>query len=402
MDPENGARKLNRRNFLALGTAGLAAATLAGDSHLVQAAETRGQPPTQTGLAGKKIAVLGTGAIGSSVASELTRTGQDVWLIDQWPAHVEAMKSNGLHIKMPEGDLRVKVRAMHLCEVCAFKQQFDVVFLTCKSPDSHWLAEFIKPHLATNGVLVSLQNSLNDEWIAPIVGYERDVASVVELSAELWEPGVVERHTSPAKTWFALGELHGRVTPRVQELAEILSPAGKTEVKPNIWGGKWSKLTVNCMYMPITGILRISDWDVAQNPRLLELAIRLGRECLQVGVASGYQVEPIFGMSAEEMLGATDEMLKRTLLTLFAHIGQKKAINAFLQDVIKGRPTEVHELNGLVVAKGRAAGIPTPLNQEITQIVEQIEAGQLGFGPENLGRVESLLYAKPAAAGRSF
>jgi ketopantoate reductase len=107
-------------------------------------------------------------------------------------------------------------------------------------------------------------------------------------------------------------------------------------------------------------------------------------------------------MSAEEMLGATDEVLKRTLLTLFAHIGQKKAINAFLQDVIKGRPTEVHQLNGLVVAKGRAASIATPLNQEITQIVEQIEAGQLGFGPENLGRVEGLLQAKRAAAGQIY
>ena len=78
---------------------------------------------------GKKIAVLGTGAIGSSVASELTRAGEDVWLIDQWPAHVEAMKSGDLHIKMKDGDLRIKVRAMHLCEVCSCKQRFDIVFL---------------------------------------------------------------------------------------------------------------------------------------------------------------------------------------------------------------------------------------------------------------------------------
>ncbi len=116
MDQENGARKLNRRNFLALGAAGLAATTLAGGSPLVRAAETNGPPPTQGGLLGRKIAVLGTGAIGSSVASELTRAGEDVWLIDQWPAHVEAMKSNGLHIKMAEGDLHIKVQAMHLCQ----------------------------------------------------------------------------------------------------------------------------------------------------------------------------------------------------------------------------------------------------------------------------------------------
>lgn len=342
---------------------------------------------------GKRIAILGTGAIGSSVGSELTRAGEDVCLIDQWPAHVEAMKAKGLHIQMVDGDLKIPVRALHLCEVATLKHQFDIVLLTCKSPDSQWLAQFIKPHLKSDGVLVSLQNSLNDEWIAPIIGYERDVAAVIELAAELWEPGVVKRHTSPAKTWFALGEMHGRVTPRVQELARILAPVARTEVKPNIWGGKWSKLSVNSMSMAVSGILRISDWEISQMPDLLELCMRLGRECLQVGAANGYQMEPIIGMSAEDMLGASDEALKKTLLTLFSHIGQK-SINAMLQDLIKGRTTEIRHMNGLVAAKGRAAGVPTPLNDEIVRMVEQIEAGERPLGRANLEHLESLVQAK--------
>jgi 2-dehydropantoate 2-reductase len=345
---------------------------------------------------GKRIAVLGTGAIGSSVGADLTRTGEDVWLIDQWPAHVEAMKSKGLHITMADGDLHVQVRALHLCEVCSLKQKFDLVLLTCKSPDSIWLAQFIKPYFAPGGFLVSLQNSLNDEWVAPIVGYERDVACVVELAGELWDPGIGKRHTSPARTWFGPGELHGRLTPRVQELARILSAVGKTEIKTNVWGGKWSKLTVNCMSQAISGILRISDWEIAQKPDLQQLCILLGRECLEVGFALGYQIEPIFGMTAEEMRGSTDETLKRILLTLFSHIGQK-SINSFLQDLIKGRPTEVHHMNGLVAAKGRAVGIPTPLNDEIVRIVEQIEAGQLAFGRENIDRLEALVHATSSA-----
>jgi 2-dehydropantoate 2-reductase len=64
---------------------------------------------------GKRIAVLGTGAIGSSVGADMTRAGHDVWLVDQWPEHVEVMRSKGLHITMPEGDLDIKVRALHLC-----------------------------------------------------------------------------------------------------------------------------------------------------------------------------------------------------------------------------------------------------------------------------------------------
>jgi len=347
---------------------------------------------------GKRIAVLGTGAIGSSVGADLTRAGQDVWLIDQWPEHVEVMRTTGLHVAMAEGDLDIKVRALHLCEVASLKQQFDIVFLTSKSPDTHWLVEFIKPHLAPTGALVSVQNSLNDEWIAPIIGYQRDVGCVVELAAQILGPGNVKRRTGPTKAWFAVGELHGRVTPRAKEIAEILSASGKTEVTSNIWGAKWSKLIVNTMGHAVAAILQGTDLEVSENPKLLQLGIALGRECLDVGLALGYRIEPVFGLTAEEMAGAPDEVLKRILVTLCSHIGNHT--NSFLQDLTKGRPTEVHHMNGLIVSKGREVGIPTPFNEEITGIVEQIEKGELKFGREHLERLENLVSTKKAAAAR--
>jgi len=348
---------------------------------------------------GKKMAVLGAGAIGSSVGADLTRAGHDVCLIDQWPEHIEVMKSKGLHISMPEGEFDTQVRALHLCELAALKPQYDIVFLASKSPDTCWLTNFIKPYLRPTGVLVSLQNSLNDEWIAPLIGYQRDVASVVELAAQTLAPGVVKRRTGPAKAWFALGEMHGRITPRVQELAQILSAAGKTETTTNIWGAKWSKLIVNTMSHAIAAILRGVESDVVENPKLFQLGVALGKECLDVGLSLGYRVEPVFGLTTEDMMGAPEEMLKRILLTLCAHIG--KHTNSFLQDILKGRPSEVYYMNGLVAAKGREAGIPTPFNDEITSIVEQIESGQLACGPEHLGRLENLMSSKQAVAARA-
>ncbi|MGA2990515.1 MAG: 2-dehydropantoate 2-reductase [Candidatus Korobacteraceae bacterium] len=346
---------------------------------------------------GKRIAILGAGAIGSSVGADMTRAGQDVWLIDQWPEHVEAMKSKGLHIIMPEGDLDIKVQALHLCEVASLKKPFDIVFLTSKSPDTVWLTHFIKPHLAPTGVLVSLQNSLNDEWIAPIIGYQRDVPSVVELAAQILGPGNVRRRTGPTKAWFGLGEMHGRVTPRVKELAGILGVAGKTEIISNIWGAKWSKLIVNTMSHAVAAILRDTEPVVIENPKLFELGIALGRECLEVGTALGYQVEPVFGLSAADMMGDPEKFLKCILETLCKHIG--KHTNSFLQDILKGRPSEVYYMNGLVAAKGREAGIPTPFNDEITSIVEQIERGEMTVGPEHLSRLENLVSSKRASAG---
>ncbi len=342
----------------------------------------------------RDMAILGTGAIGSSIGADLTRAGHPVILIDQWPAHVEAMKTQGLKVLMLEEELVVPVQAVHFCELASLKRVFDIVLLTAKSYDTEWMVHLIKPYLKSNGVVVSVQNSLNDEWIAPIIGYARDIASVIELSAEILRPGVVRRHTPPTRTWFALGELHGRVTPRVREIAALLSAAGRTEVSTNIWGAKWTKLTVNSMYQGISGILGIPDWELAENPKILELCIRLGRECFEVGVNLGYRMEPIFGMTAEEVKGSTDEVLKKNLLTLLSHIG-KNSRNSVLQDHLKGRRTEVSLMNGLVAQKGREAGIPTPLNEAITSLTDQIERGMLKSGLENLPIIEKLIAAFP-------
>lgn len=338
------------------------------------------------------MAILGTGSIGSCVGADLTKGGHNVVLIDQWPAHIEAMKAQGLRIFMTSSgeELHTPVQAIHICEVCTLQHQFDIVFLTAKSYDTRWMVEFIKPYLKRDGVLVSLQNSLNDEWIAPIIGYERDIGGVVELSAKMFEPGLVKRNTDHSHTWFALGELHGRVTPRVQEVAEILRAVGKTEVTTNIWGAKWTKLVLNCMFMAVCGILGILDWEVTQNPQLLELCIKLGKESMHVGTTLGYRLEPIFGLSVEDFLGSTDEVLKKTLMALISTIG-KKSLNCILQDHLKGRRSEVEFLNGLVVRKGREAKVPTPLNEAITSLDKQIEQGMLKPDRSNLPLLEKLI-----------
>ncbi len=337
-------------------------------------------------------AILGTGSIGSCVGADLTKAGHNVVLIDQWPAHVEAMKTQGLRITMTSSgeELHIPVQAVHICDVCTLQHHFDIVFLTAKSYDTRWMVEFIKPYLKLDGVLVSLQNSLNDEWIAPIIGYERDIGGVVELSAKMFEPGLVKRNTDHSHTWFALGELHGRVTPRVQEIAEILRAVGTTEVTTNIWGAKWTKLVVNCMFMAICGILGILDWEVTQNPQLLELSIKLGKESMHVGTTLGYRMEPIFGLSVEDFLGSTDEVLKKTLMALISNIG-KESLNCILQDHLKGRRSEVEFLNGLVVRKGREAKVPTPLNEAITSLDKQIEQKMLIPDLSNLPLLEKLI-----------
>ena len=337
----------------------------------------------------KKMLVLGTGAIGSCIGADLARAGHDVLLVDQWPAHVEAMKTSGIRTATAAEEHLTSVRAVHLCEVCGLRQLFDIVFLTAKSYDTVWLVHFIKPYLKSGGVLVSIQNSLNDEWIAPIIGRERDVGCVIELSAEIFVPGVVQRNTDRSRTWFAVGELDGRMTPRLQAIAHILSAAGKAETTDNVWGAKWSKLAVNCMTQAAIGILGVHEWEATHIPELFDLCIRLGRECVQVGAKLGYAMEPIFGLNAEAFMDSSDGALKNMLKTLISHIG-KSARNSMLQDHLKGRKSEVDLLNGLVVQKGRQAGMPTPLNEQMVLLTRRIELGTLKPDRSNLAMLEKL------------
>jgi 2-dehydropantoate 2-reductase len=337
-----------------------------------------------------KMAVLGTGAIGSSVGADLTKAGYDVMLIDQWPAHVDAMKADGLRVSMADEDLHTPVNAIHICELATLTDPFDIIFLTAKSYDSCWMTELIKPHLKPDGVLVSLQNSLNDELIAPIIGPTRDVGCVVELSAEVFEPARVKRNTTHDGTWFAVGELHGRITPRAEKLARILSCVGKTDITTNIWGAKWTKLIANSMLQAPIGVLGLYEQEATDIPEVFDFCIQLGHEAMAVGTALGYTVEAIYGLSADEFIGSTDEVLKKNLRTLVSHMG-KEARNSVLQDHLKGRYSEVDQLNGLVVKKGKEAGVPTPLNETVTALTRQIQKGDLNPDRSNLELLNKLL-----------
>jgi 2-dehydropantoate 2-reductase len=330
----------------------------------------------------RKIAVLGAGAIGSSVSADLTRAGYDITVIDQWPAQVETLRSAGLHIQMADGDVRVPIRAMHLCDLASSNLEFDIVLLAVKSYDCRWLAEFIRPYLKTDGVLVGVMNGMNDDALAAIVGRNRTVGCVVELSAEIFTPGLVQRNTTHKGTWFSVGELDGYFTERVKEIQSIMSHVGRCDVTNNIYGAKWTKLIANSMTMGPHGLLGLRNGEAAVLPGMADIAVALGRESLAVGAASGYRIEPIFGLRADEFAGSSDENLVTARNTLMHHVGGRSR-TAPIHDHIKGRRSEMEFITGLVSRKGRELGIPTPFNDAVRELDRRINAGEIPMDPSN-------------------
>jgi 2-dehydropantoate 2-reductase len=344
---------------------------------------------------GRKIAVLGAGAIGSSVSADLTKAGYDVTVIDQWPAQVEALKATGLHIQVADGDVKVPIRAYHLCDLASANLEFDIVFLAVKSYDHRWLAEFIKPYLRSDGVLVGVMNGMNDDSIASIVGRNRTVGCCIELSAEIFTPGLVQRNTTHQGTWFAVGELDGLLTPRVKEIQAILSNVARCEVSGNIYGTKWTKLVANTMTMGPHGLLGLRNGEAVAIPGMADIAMGIGRESLAVGAALGYRIEPIFGLRADEFAGTGDENLATTRDALMRHVGSRSR-TAPIHDHIKGRKSEMEFITGIVSRKGRELGIPTPFNDAVLEIDGRINRGEIGMDPSNF----ALLKEKITAATR--
>ncbi len=337
---------------------------------------------------GKRIVFVGAGAIGGYVGGHLTRAGHDVTLIDPWPEHVERMRSHGLELSgVTEAERHtVKVNALHVTEVQRLSRErpVDIAFVCVKSYDTDWATLLIRQYLAPDGFVVSLQNCINEERIAVLVGWGRTTGCIASLiAAELHGPGRVKR-TVPMggerHTVFRVGEPHGRVTPRVQEVAELLQSVDSAKVTSNLWGERWSKLVVNSMRNGLSAATGLygNQRDTAEGPRWL--SIRLGSQAVRVGQALGYSLERMLGMEPETLAlageGHRDALAGITDILLE---GVKKRADdqrpSMAQDIAKGRRTETDFINGYVGARGAEIGVEAALHNRMNELVKQVERG---------------------------
>ncbi|MSQ63079.1 MAG: 2-dehydropantoate 2-reductase [Betaproteobacteria bacterium] len=349
---------------------------------------------------GKRIAIVGAGALGGYVGGSLAHLGHDVTLIDPWPEHVETIRARGLELDgvTPEEKFDVKkAKTLHLTEVQSLaKAPVDVAMVAMKSYDTAWASTLIQPYLAADGFVVSLQNCLNEETIAGIVGWGRTVGVVASIiSVDLYEAGRIRRTVAKGgdkHTVFRVGEPHGRVTRRVEELAEWLRGIDSSKVTTNLWGERWSKLVQNGMGNGVSAATGLSLADCSRNDAIRRFQIRLAGEGVRVGHALGYQMEKIRGLEPERLALAA-EGDAAALAEADAALTPKAGANpradiqrpSMAQDIRKGRRTEIDAMNGFIALKGAAAGVPAPSHVRLTEIVTRVERGELKPSPALLG-----------------
>src|SRR5688500_8289371 len=189
---------------------------------------------------GKRIVVVGAGAIGGYAGGHMTRAGHDVTLVDAWPEHVEYMRKHGIQISGLTEEERhsIPVRAIHVTDVQHFAKErpIDIAFVCVKSYDTEWATHLIKPYLAPDGFVVSLQNCINEERIGALgCGSKTLGCSASSVAAERAKPGHGKRSVrrgGEKQIVYRVGEGHGRVTQRATEVAGLHRSADSAKV-PN-------------------------------------------------------------------------------------------------------------------------------------------------------------------------
>lgn len=340
----------------------------------------------------KKIAVVGTGVIGTLAGGYLSLGGYDVTVVPMFRrAAAERMNEKGIRIIFEGKTYETPVKAVFIDDLAQTGVQFDWVLLTGKSNDTQTAVEKMLPYLAADGVVTSLQNSINEDVIIPMVGRERVVPCVCFTGGCSPEPGVVENHDG----FLLVGELDGKDTPRVREMAQILSAIKPTTVTDKIMQKRWEKLAEICQGVPLACISGYHQFCGNDDKRMQRLFARLACETFQVARACGYELPQISFMTEDEMrvlaVGDNEALGARIANHPMAAqeppegaTGLAALVDAYTADIRKGAALEIDYANGYIIRKGVEAGVSVETHQMLVDMVHEVEHGTRTVCRENL------------------
>jgi 2-dehydropantoate 2-reductase len=345
------------------------------------------------------IGIVGSGSIGSLLAAHLTLTDHHVTVVDGWFPHVEEIRDHGVWIQAPDENVRARLNAYNIDELDQVRTPIDVLLVAVKAYESSMAVRLMTPLLHSGSIVVPVQNGMTDQMFTRLFDPDRLVGCSVHVPAELTSPGRVTRYASRDNRTFTLGEPGGgRITPRVGRLVELFRPAGRSEVTDDLMAVKWAKLAVNTMANAPAGITGWTTKRLWSDAASVPLLVRAAGEAVTVAAAAGVRAEPVFGRIDADLFcaaldhpGAAREAAAALGEIAAERTGPSESRPSLLQDVDRGRRTEVRYLNGFVVQRGSELGVPTPVNAGLQALVEEIDRGHLRKNPANLERLRSLV-----------
>ena len=333
------------------------------------------------------VLVVGAGAIGGGLAARMAGGLRRLVVLDAGEEHVARMRET-----RPRGGRAGHARTVRLDAVSRPEElegTFDLALVGREGPApprraraATWSARWPRP--TSPSATGSSRTASPRSWGAtaswpPCVGW----------GGQNLGPGRIVRDTEGP---VVVGELDGEERPRTRLLAEALGLAGETRITRNARGMIWSKLLVNSAFTGLSAVSGLRYGGVAEHPAGREAVLGLWREGYDVGRAEGLELDRVFDMEPEEMLADgprgrahAEAALERSM------VRWGPVLPSMLQDLQQGRLTEVDVVNGGVAGRGRAHGVPTPLNDRVVDLVHAMERDERRPEPAALEEVAALL-----------
>lgn len=335
-----------------------------------------------------RIAVVGAGPIGGNIGGRLAREGEDITLIDVDAEHVRAIQKNGLQVDVPDGSFNVRVPTVFPNEL---EGKFDLALIAVRTNYTASAVDSIVPHLAENGLLVSLQNGINMPILEAAVGVDRTIAAALRLRSVRPAPGHIRT------TWrghLYIGHSDGRMTPQLESIGSLLSSVVPTEVSDNILGVLWSKLTYTCFGL-FGSLADDSLKNICESEINQRLCVDFLAEVVQVGTASGARFIPL--KEYDPLRFHPDQSHAAR------HAAVKKMWNEWKSDDRRGPirqlkqrvKTEVDQTFGHVIRAAEKLNIATPICRSLSDVIHAIEDGQRPLQLRNYSDLAQLAYSGP-------
>ena len=329
-----------------------------------------------------RAAIYGAGSLGTILGAFITKKGGRIDLINRNAAHVAALREKGAQVV---GTLSF-TQAVTAYTPAEMSGKYDILFLMTKQQQNEQVVTFLKDYLSDDGVIVTLQNGLPELLIGRIVGPERVLGCTVAWGATMLEPGVCELTSAPDSLTFSLGSFVQPPHPRFAEVKALLEMMGPVEVEENFVGTRWSKLLINAAFSGMSAVLGCTFGEAAGNKASRPYVQALIKECIDVCAAGGIRIEPVQGKDIVKLLDYHGPV-KKAFSYFIIPIAIRKHARlkaSMLQDLEKGKKSEVDAINGAVCAYGRQVGCPTPVNDCVVDVIHRIEAGELTPSFDNL------------------
>jgi 2-dehydropantoate 2-reductase len=303
-----------------------------------------------------KIGIVGVGAMGSVYAGILGAAGNEVWAVDTWADHVEAIRARGLRVEGASGDRTV---ALHATTGPADVGVCDLVVIATKAMDVEAAARAARPMVGPETVVLPIQNGLGSaDRVAAVLGEERVAIGVVGgFGASVVGPGHVHHNG-----WelVRLGERCGPVTERIRLVARVWEDAGfRVQTYDDVDQLVWEKLLCNACFSGACSVLGWTIGEVLADPSAWQVASSCAGEVHDVARARGIHLELDDPVAYARAFGEKIPDARPSMLL----------------DLMAGRPCEIDFINGAIPPAAREVGLSAPVNEVVTALVKAKSPG---------------------------